>query len=251
MTIKAIVFDAYGTLYDVQSVERVIEAAFPGQGAVITQIWRLKQLEYSWLRTMMGQYQDFWQVTQESLAFTLAVMGLSADAALFDQIAAEYNRLDLYPDAEAALAALSGYQLAIFSNGSPAMLAALVRNSGMERAIPTVISVHAKQAYKPDPRSYELVGESLGLPPREVLFVSSNGFDVSGAKSVGFTVARVARITPAALLAELGKDGPVGPATMFKALRSQPEHLGFQADITVSTLRELASLAPAGFAAPG
>ena len=110
MTIKAIVFDAYGTLYDVQSVERVIEAAFPGQGAVITQIWRLKQLEYSWLRTMMGQYQDFWQVTQESLAFTLAVMGLSADAALFDQIAAEYNRLDLYPDAEAALAALSGYQ---------------------------------------------------------------------------------------------------------------------------------------------
>ena len=120
MTIKAIVFDAYGTLYDVQSVERVIEVAFPGQGAVITQIWRLKQLEYSWLRTMMGQYQDFWQVTQEeSLAFTLAVMGLSADAALFDQIAAEYNRLDLYPDAEAALAALSGYQLAIFSNGQP------------------------------------------------------------------------------------------------------------------------------------
>ncbi len=248
--IKAIVFDAYGTLYDVQSVERAIEAAFPGRGAFITQVWRLKQLEYTWLRTMMNQYQDFWQVTQESLAYTLDTLGLRADAALIGTIAAEYDRLDLYPDARAALEALAEYKLAIFSNGSPAMLAALVRNSGMGQLIPTVISVDAKRAFKPDVRAYDLVGESLGLPPAEVLFVSSNGFDISGAKSVGFTVARIERVSQQALQAELTQPGPIAPPAMFKALRSQPEQLGFTPDFVLTTLSELASLAQAGFAPP-
>ena len=246
MTIKAIVFDAYGTLYNVQSVERVTDAAFPGHGDFITQVWRLKQLEYTWLRSMMGQYEDFWQVTRESLAFTLAALGLRADAALFGRIAEEYNNLDLYPDARAALEALSGYRLAIFSNGSPAMLDALVRNSGMGQLVPTVISVDAKRVFKPDPRSYELVQETLGLAPQDVLFVSSNGFDVSGAKSVGFTVARIERVTPQALQAELAQ-APIAPPAMFKALRSQPEQLGFQPDFVLTTLSDLASLAAAGF----
>ena len=143
---------------------------------------------------MMGQYGDFWQVTEESLAYALGALGLRADAALFARIAEDYNRLAPYPDARAALEALSGYQLAIFSNGSPAMLEALVRNSDMGELIPTVISVDAKRAFKPDRRVYDLVGETLGLPPQDVLFVSSNGFDVSGAKSVGFTVARRRRV---------------------------------------------------------
>ena len=242
MTIKAVVFDAYGTLYNVQSVERVTDAAFPGHGGFITQVWRLKQLEYTWLRSMMDQYEDFWRITQDALAFTLAALGLEADAALFAKIAAEYNNLDLYPDAEAALEALSGYRLAILSNGSPAMLDELVGNSGMGQLIPTVMSVDAKRVFKPDPRAYELVQEALGVVPAEVLFVSSNGFDVSGAKSFGFSVARIERVTPQALRTELAQAATIGPAAMFKALRSQPEQLGFEPDFVLTKLSELASL---------
>ena len=243
MTIKAIVFDAYGTLYNVQSVERVTDAAFPGYGEFITQVWRLKQLEYTWLRSMMGRYEDFWQITQDSLAYTLEALGLQADAGLFARIAEEYNNLDLYPDAVAALEALAGYELAIFSNGSPAMLQALVRNSGMGQLIKTVLSVDAKRVFKPDPRSYELVQEALGVTPQEVLFVSSNGFDVSGAKSVGFQVARIERVTPAALRSELTDTGRIGPAAMFKALRSQAERLGYEPDFVLASLAGLPALA--------
>ena len=248
MPIKAIVFDAYGTLYNVQSVERITDAAFPGFGELITQVWRLKQLEYTWLRSMMGQYRDFWDVTKESLAFTLEVLGLRADAALFGRIAEEYNHLDLYPDAKAALEALPEYRLAILSNGSPAMLGALVRNSGMGHLIPTVISVDAKRVFKPDPRAYDLVQEALGVSPPDVLFVSSNGFDVSGAKSVGFNVARIGRVTPTALQAELTDASRVGPSGMFKALRSQPEQLGFEPDFVLQTLGQLVALATTRFA---
>src|ERR1700722_20343064 len=101
--IKTVVFDAYGTLYDVQSVANVTDAAFPGFGDYITQIWRMKQLEYSWLRSVMGRYEDFWTVTQESLDYTLQTLGLRPTPALFDQVADAYNRLQPYPEAEAAL----------------------------------------------------------------------------------------------------------------------------------------------------
>ena len=115
MTIKAVVFDAYGTLFDVQSVARVTDAAFPGHGEVITQIWRLKQLEYTWLRALMGQYADFWAVTQDSLAYTLDTLGLVATPELVAQIAEAYDALALYPEARAALDALAPLRLAIGS----------------------------------------------------------------------------------------------------------------------------------------
>ena len=108
MTIKAVVFDAYGTLYDVQSVADVTEAAFPGYGEMITQIWRIKQLEYSWLRSLMQRYRDFSVITQESLAYTLRILGLQYDNATFERILEKYLHLDLYPDALAALAAMRG-----------------------------------------------------------------------------------------------------------------------------------------------
>ncbi len=111
--IEAFVFDAYGTLYDVQSVADVTDAAFPGHGEYVTQVWRLKQLEYSWLRSIMGRYQDFWTVTQESLVYTLKTVGLDPDQKFFEEITDAYNRLRPYPDAEEALAALGGYRLAI------------------------------------------------------------------------------------------------------------------------------------------
>ncbi len=118
-----------------------------------------------------------------------------------------------YPEAKAALGRLANYRLAILSNGSPDMLDALVRNSGLDRYLEAVISVDAKKVYKPDPRAYELVQERLGVRPEEVVFVSSNGFDVAGAKSFGFKVARIERVTSADLQQELASGAPIGPAT--------------------------------------
>ena len=106
VTINAVVFDAYGTLYDIQSVAAVTEQAFPGYGDIITQIWRIKQLEYTWLRSLMRRYEDFSVVTRDSLAYTLRVLGLSYDATAFDRIMEKYLHLDLYPDAKATLSAM-------------------------------------------------------------------------------------------------------------------------------------------------
>ena len=181
MTIKAVVFDAYGTLFDVQSVAGLTEAAFPGHGGTITQIWRLKQLEYTWLRSLMGRYEDFWSVTRASLDFTLQTLGLAATPELVARIAAAYDALSLYPEALEALQGLAPTRLAIFSNGSPAMLANLTGQAGIDGLLERVISVDEIKAYKPDPRGYRLVEDRLGLPREEILFVSSNGFDIAGA----------------------------------------------------------------------
>src|ERR1700761_57116 len=116
MTIKALVFDAYGTLYDIQSVAAVTEETFPGYGDIITQVWRIKQLEYTWLRSLMRRYEDFSVVTRDSLAYTLRALGLMKyDTAAFDRIMDKYLNLDLYPDASTALASLKGKKLAILS----------------------------------------------------------------------------------------------------------------------------------------
>ena len=237
--IKAIVFDAYGTLYDVQSVADVTDAAYPGYGDYITQVWRLKQLEYSWLSSMMRRYEDFWALTHTSLSYTLTTLGLQADGKLFEDVAEAYNRLKPYPDAGEALGALRGYRLAILSNGSPGMLTALVKNSGFDQHLEAVISVDPKRAFKPDPLAYGLVEEELKVRPEDVLFVSSNGFDVSGAKSFGFRVARIERVSSAALKNELEQAGTVGPLTMFKALRTQQETCGPGPDVVISSLAEL------------
>jgi 2-haloacid dehalogenase len=242
MIIKAIVFDAYGTLYDVQSVAGATDAAFPGHGEYITQVWRLKQLEYTWLRSLMGRYEDFRTVTRDALSYTLGTIGLRADAALLDRIVDAYNSLTPYKETAEALGGLAKYRLAILSNGSPDMLDALVRNSGLDRYLEAVISVDAKKVYKPDPRAYELIQERLGVRPGEVVFVSSNGFDVAGAKSFGCKVARIERVTPEALHAELTSGTPIGPATLFRALRTQTEALSFTPDAVVDSLLALPDL---------
>jgi 2-haloacid dehalogenase len=239
--IKAIVFDAYGTLYDVQSVATVIEDAFPGRGEYVTQIWRLKQLEYTWLRSMMGRYEDFWTVTRDALSYTLGTLGIEPDEKLFGTIAEAYNRLRPYPDAEQALAELSGLRLAILSNGSPGMLKSLV-NDDIGQRLESLISVDAKRVYKPDPRAYVLVEETMGVPPAEVLFVSSNGFDVAGAKSFGFHVARIERVPAAQMKAEMEAARLIGPSSMFKVLRSQHESLGQAPDFVIPSLSKLPEL---------
>ena len=164
MTIKAVVFDAYGTLYDIQSVAAVTEEAFPGYGEIITQVWRIKQLEYTWLRSLMRRYEDFSVVTRDSLVYTLRCLGLEYDAATFDAIMDKYLHLDLYPDALASLAALKDKKLAILSNGSPDMLNALVTNSGLDRVLDATISVDANRNFKPSPDAYTLIEIDASRP---------------------------------------------------------------------------------------
>ncbi|MHC2337353.1 haloacid dehalogenase type II [Bradyrhizobium sp. USDA 4454] len=245
MTIKAIVFDAYGTLYDVQSVAEITEDAFPGYGDIITQVWRIKQLEYSWLRSLMRRYQDFAAVTRDSLAYTLRCLGLQYDAATFARIVDRYQHLALYPDAVAALEAMKDKKLAILSNGSPDMLNALVRNSGLDRLLDATISVDAHQVFKPAPAAYTLIEEVLKVPPAEVLFISSNPWDACGAKAFGLNVAWIERVTPEAMALACVESETIAPLTMFKALRTQMDELGVVPDHRIHGLSELPALVSA------
>jgi len=245
MTIKAVVFDAYGTLYDIQSVAAVTEEAFPGYGEIITQIWRVKQLEYTWLRSLMRSYRDFSVITRESLAYTLRVLGLEYDSGTFERIIEKYLHLDLYPDAAATLAALSGCKLAILSNGSTGMLGALVRNSGLDRVLDATISVDSKKIFKPAPEAYSLIESVLGVSPAEVLFISSNPWDACGAKAFGLNVAWIERVTPEAMALACVKNDVVTPLTLFKAIRTQMDELGIEPDYRIHALSELPGLVAA------
>jgi 2-haloacid dehalogenase len=242
MIIKAVVFDAYGTLYDIQSVAAVTEQAFPGYGDIVTQIWRIKQLEYTWLRSLMRRYQDFSVITRESLAYTLRVLGLNSDPQAFERIMEKYLYLDLYPDATAALAAMRGRKLAILSNGSPAMLNALVANSGLDRVLDATISVDAQRIFKPAPEAYTLIESTLGVRPAEVLFISSNPWDACGAKAFGLNVAWIERVTPEAMAQLCVRNDVIAPLTMFKAIRMQMDELGFEPDFRIKTLADLPAL---------
>jgi 2-haloacid dehalogenase len=242
VTIKAIVFDAYGTLYDVQSVADITEEIFPGYGEIITQVWRIKQLEYTWLRSLMRQYRDFGAVTRDSLTYTLKCLGLEYDDVSFARIMDKYLHLDLYPDAMLALEAMAEKKLAILSNGSPDMLNALVRNSGLRPILDATISVDAKGIFKPAPEAYTLIESTLKIPPGEVLFISSNPWDVCGAKSFGLNVAWIERVTPEAMALACLENDALPPLTMFKAIRTQMDELGFKPDHRIHSLAELPKL---------
>jgi len=245
MTIKAVVFDAYGTLYDVQSVAAVTEETFTGYGDIITQIWRIKQLEYTWLRSLMRRYQDFAVVTRDSLAYTLRVLGLEHDSGVFERIMDKYLHLDLYPDATTALAAMRDRRLAILSNGSTAMLTALVANSGLDRVLDATISVDSEKIFKPAPEAYTLIESVLGVPPAQVLFISSNPWDACGAKAFGLNVAWIERVTPEAMALACARTDAVAPLTMFKAIRTQMDELGIEPDYRIHALTELSGLVAA------
>jgi 2-haloacid dehalogenase len=242
MTIKAVVFDAYGTLYDVQSVADVTEDAFPGYGGIITQVWRIKQLEYTWLRSLMRRYQNFAVVTREALAYTLTSLGLEYDDATFVRIIDRYLHLDLYPDALAALSAMKDRKLAILSNGSPDMLNALVKNSSLDRVLDAVISVDDRKIFKPAPEVYALIEEVLHVPPAEVLFISANPWDACGAKAFGLNVAWIERVTPEKMALACLESETLPPLTMFWALRTQMDELGVAPDHRIHALAELPAL---------
>lgn len=239
MTINAVVFDAYGTLYDTQSVADVTEEAFPGYGDIITQVWRIKQLEYSWLRSLMRRYQDFSVVTRDSLAYTLRILGLHYDEETFTRIMEKYLDLALYPEAMAALDALKDRKLAILSNGSPDMLNALVKNTGLDRILAATLSVDEHKVFKPSPEAYTLIEEKLGVRPANVLFVSSNPWDACGAKAFGLNVAWIERVSSEAMALACVESETLPPLTLFKALRTQMDALGVEVDHRIRSLSEL------------
>ncbi len=187
VTSRAYVFDAYGTLFDVHAAIARHRAAAGAEADRFSEIWRLKQLEYSWTLTLSGRYVDFWTLTERALDYALARVG-SVDRALRPQLLDAYLKLDAYPDARAAVAALktSGLSTAILSNGSPRMLGAAVEASGMAPILDAVLSVDAVRMYKPRREVYALVTDRFALRPEEIVFVSSNRWDVMGAAAFGF-----------------------------------------------------------------
>lgn len=199
MTITTCVFDAYGTLFDVAGAAR-IAAAEPGQEALaglwprLAEDWRRKQLEYTWLRAVTGNHVDFRRVTGDGLDWAMEAAGLS-DTVLRARLMSLYDELPAYAEVPAMLKALkaNGFSTAILSNGSPDMLAAAVRSAGIGADLDAVLSVESVGVFKPSCRVYELVGGCFGTRPEQVLFVSSNGWDVCSAAGFGFQTAWVNR----------------------------------------------------------
>ena len=182
----ALVFDAYGTLFDVHSVLRRCESFWPGKGAAVSQAWRAKQLEYTWLRSLMNRYQPFSSVTRDALAQVGEALALELSVAQMEALMGEYQMLSPFKDVRGALRRLTGYKTAILTNGSPDMIEPLVKQSGL--AFDAVLSVDAVKIFKPAPQVYELASTQLTVPANRIGFVSSNGWDALGAKSFGFAV---------------------------------------------------------------
>jgi 2-haloacid dehalogenase len=194
--IKGVIFDLYGTLYDVHSVAGLCDHYFPGRGRDISMLWRQKQLEYTWLRSLMGEYISFEQATADALLFVSENMKLDLQAEQRDILCYEYLQLKPYPEVPATLAALraQGLPLAILSNGSVNSIHQVVTHSGLEHLFDHLISVDEVKVFKPHTRAYELGEKTLSLKRAEVLFVSSNAWDASGAHHFGYPVCWVNRV---------------------------------------------------------
>lgn len=218
---KALVFDAYGTLFDVFSVTALCEELFPGHGHALAQLWRVKQLQYTLLRSLMDRYRDFWQLTSDGLDYAAKSLKLDLTAETRERLMDSYLRLTPFPDVTPGLEALKGMglQLAILSNGEPRMLEAAAVSAGIRARLDAIISVDAVKIYKPSPRVYALASSRLGVPTREIGFVSSNSWDVCGATSAGLTSFWIQR-------------SPGEP----------PEELGYAAATTVRAITDLPGL---------
>ena len=214
---EALVFDAYGTLFDVHAVLQRCESCWPGKGAAVSQAWRAKQLEYTWQRSLMQRYVPFSTVTRDALAYTCEALGLGLTAAQTEDLMGEYLMLAAYPDVAGAVKKLAGRKLAILSNGSPDMLLPLVSHSNL--SFHAVISVDELKIFKPAPQVYELAVNKLSVPKESIGFVSSNCWDALGAKSYGFSVFWINRA--AAPVDRLG----FKPDAILKSLGDLPEVL--------------------------
>jgi 2-haloacid dehalogenase len=217
--IKACVFDAYGTLFDVHSAVGKYGERLGDVSDQVSSVWRTKQLEYTWLRSLMKKHADFWQVTQDALDYALDVFNIM-DKQLRDDLINAYLELECYPEVPDTLVKLkdSGRQIAILSNGSPDMLEAVVKSSGLEDLVQIILSVEMVGIFKPDPNVYQLAVDRLGVTAEEIVFMSSNAWDAVGATAFGLRVAWINRFA------------------------QQPERLPFQPDIEIKTLDELLGL---------
>jgi 2-haloacid dehalogenase len=201
MHLRGLLFDAYGTLFDVHSVVEAGRAVTSDPHA-LSALWRQKQLEYTWLRSLMGRYEDFWTVTSSALTFACRRLDLHVSAAERQRLMDAYLTLDPFPEVREVLTRLRDLPCAILSNGAPPMLEAVVGHSGLGEHLRAVISVHEVRTFKPHPAVYALGPPRLGLARETIGFVSSNGWDVAGAKAFGFRVIWVNR--QGAPLDELG-----------------------------------------------
>ena len=214
---QAIVFDAYGTLFDVHSVVQRLGGTVP---PALSILWRQKQLEYTWLRSLMGRYEDFEAVTQAALHTAASQLKIVIEADQSDALMQAYLLPAAYPEVKAGLESLQGIPLAILSNGTTRMLQSAVRHNGLEAHFAEVISVERVKTYKPSPMVYALGPQVLKLPANQILFISSNWWDAAGAKAFGYQVCWCNRSA------------------------AEPEHLGFGPDFTISHLGQLGLVLP-------
>ena len=196
---RAVLFDAYGTLFDVHSVGALAEELFPGRGGELTALWRDKQIEYTRITSMSGangeRYRPFWELTRAGLRFATKRLGLDLPAATEGRLLDQYRRLSPFPENREVLEELRsrGVRAGVLSNGDPGMLAAAVESAGFAGLLDPLLSVHETRRYKTDPATYALGPRALGLPAAQILFVSSNGWDVIGATWFGYTTLWVNR----------------------------------------------------------
>lgn len=211
--IKACVFDAYGTLFDIHAPTAAIAGELGDKAHSLSDMWRSKQLQYTWLRSLMGKYTDFWQVTGDALDYSLAAHKID-DPDIRKRLMDLYLTLDAYSDAVSTLKQLkhAKYTTAILSNGSPDMLAAAVEASGLKPLLDEVLSVQEVGIYKPAPEVYQLAVGRMGVKKEQICFVSANAWDAAGAADFGFQVAHLNRFgQPAELL-------PGKPKAVMKSL---------------------------------
>jgi 2-haloacid dehalogenase len=221
MGIKALAFDAYGTLFDVFSVTALCEQLYPGNGNQLAQIWRAKQLQYSFLRSLMGRHRDFWGLTEDGLTWATKSLHLDLTAEKKKQLMDAYLSLAAFPDVKPGLEMLKkqGVKLTILSNGEPKMLEAAAGSAGIRDLLDDIISVEDVKIFKPSPRVYYLVSERMKVTTPELGFVSSNSWDMNGAASAGLTTFWIQR-----------------------SAAEVPEELGFQANAVVTAITDLTPL---------
>jgi len=221
--IGACVFDAYGTLFDVNAAAQHCAAELGDKWQPLAELWRGRQLQYTWLRSLMEEYADFWQVTGEALDFAMEALEIDDDA-LRQRLMDLYLKLDAYPEVGAVLRRLrdGGMKTAILSNGSPKMLAAAVDNAGIGDALDAVISVDPIRVYKTAPAVYQLAVDQLGVAASAISFQSSNAWDAHAASNFGFRVVWVNRF------AQARERLPGSPDVMLDNLEPLPAIVGLQ-----------------------
>lgn len=219
--IKACVYDAYGTLFDVHSAVGKHRVRLGKKADSVSNTWRMKQLEYTWLRSLMETHADFWQVTREALEYAFDTHDVD-DPELMTDLMDAYLHLECYPEVKDTLTKLqqSGTKNVILSNGSPMMLEAAVQNSGIGALIDQILSVETIKIFKPSPRVYQIAVDQLGIQANEISFQSSNAFDVAGSASFGFQVAWINRF------GQKKERLPAGATAELKSLSELPGLLG-------------------------